>query len=314
MAKMFYSVQETCDKLSMSEDQIKDLVRQAKLREFRDAGKSNYKVEEVDALAGELSLDPSAQSGSGELVLEPAEESTIDVKMGSTGDMMSLEEADLDDTAAGQEGEEAKKNGTVVTSVGISVFDEAEEIDGLADPLAQTVVSGASAGGLGIEGVGSGSGLLDLTRESDDTSLGAELLDEIYPGDEDEAAPDMGDSTRAGLEGVLPDAPEGDEILAGTGVAAASEDEAESAAPSVTAVTRFEFSPDAVSAALTGLLLVAMAVLGFAGLAVAASLRGGSLPVVDFVFGKLWMFGLGALVVTGIAGAVGFVLGKRATS
>jgi len=28
----------------------------------------------------------------------------------------------------------------------------------------------------------SGEGLLDLTRESDDTSLGAELLDEIYPG------------------------------------------------------------------------------------------------------------------------------------
>jgi hypothetical protein len=33
-----------------------------------------------------------------------------------------------------------------------------------------------------LEGVGSGSGLLDLTRESDDTSLGAELLDEITPG------------------------------------------------------------------------------------------------------------------------------------
>jgi hypothetical protein len=32
-----------------------------------------------------------------------------------------------------------------------------------------------------LEGVGSGSGLLDLTRESDDTSLGAELLDEIAP-------------------------------------------------------------------------------------------------------------------------------------
>ena len=35
---------------------------------------------------------------------------------------------------------------------------------------------------LSLESVGSGSGLLDLTRESDDTSLGAELLDEIYPG------------------------------------------------------------------------------------------------------------------------------------
>ena len=34
---------------------------------------------------------------------------------------------------------------------------------------------------LPLEQVGSGSGLLDLTREIDDTSLGPELLDEIYP-------------------------------------------------------------------------------------------------------------------------------------
>jgi excisionase family DNA binding protein len=34
---------------------------------------------------------------------------------------------------------------------------------------------------LALEQVGSGSGLLDLSRETDDTSLGAELLDEIYP-------------------------------------------------------------------------------------------------------------------------------------
>ena len=37
---------------------------------------------------------------------------------------------------------------------------------------------------LSLETVGSGSGLLDLTRESDDTSLGAELLDEVYSSDE----------------------------------------------------------------------------------------------------------------------------------
>src|SRR5262249_18328283 len=42
------------------------------------------------------------------------------------------------------------------------------------------------------EGVGSGSGLLDLTRESDDTSLGAELLDEIGPKGSGAAAPAIG--------------------------------------------------------------------------------------------------------------------------
>ena len=37
---------------------------------------------------------------------------------------------------------------------------------------------------LSLEAVGSGSGLLDLTRESDDTSLGAELLEEVYSSDD----------------------------------------------------------------------------------------------------------------------------------
>ena len=220
MAKMFYSLEEACDKLNMSEDQIKALVRQAKLREFRDAGKVNYKIEEVDALVADVAADSSPESGSGELVLEPAEESTIDLAMGSTGDMLSLEEADADETATGEETEEKKKDDTVVTSVGISVFDEDEEIEGVADPLAQTVVSGASAGGLGIEGVGSGSGLLDLTRESDDTSLGAELLDEIYPGEQEDGA-EMGEATRAGLEEAIDKTPKGEDLFEGSGVSEA---------------------------------------------------------------------------------------------
>ena len=304
MAKMFYSLDEACNKLHMSESQIKDLVRQAKLREFRDAGKMNYKVEEVDALAAKI-VTPSAESGSGELVLEPAEESTIDLAMGSTGDMLSLEEADLDDTAAGgpEAEQKKKKDDTVVTSVGISVFDEEENIEGVADPLAQTVVSGAGASGLGIEGVGSGSGLLDLTRESDDTSLGAELLDEIYPG-EQETPGEMGDATRAGLEQAIGETPEGEAVFEGAGAGRGAE-------AGAVIVTRVEYAPDAISNALTGVLAVATAVMVFAGLAVAGGVRGVSLPLIDFVYPKLWMFGAGAVVVAGIAGGVGFVLGRR---
>jgi hypothetical protein len=58
----------------------------------------------------------------------------------------------------------------VVPSVGVNVFDD-DELDEMVDPLAQTAV--IDVAGLGIEGMGSGSGILDLTRESDDTSLGA---------------------------------------------------------------------------------------------------------------------------------------------
>ncbi len=63
---------------------------------------------------------------------------------------------------------------------GINVFgtDDGGEF---VDPMAQTNISGGIRDQLSLEGVGSGSGLLDLTRESDDTSLGA-VLDEITPG------------------------------------------------------------------------------------------------------------------------------------
>jgi hypothetical protein len=70
-------------------------------------------------------------------------------------------------------------SGSQGSRAGVDVFqnDEVERVD----PSAQTAIApGVSE--LASEGVGSGSGLLDLTRESDDTSLGAELLDEIAPG------------------------------------------------------------------------------------------------------------------------------------
>src|SRR5205085_11207552 len=65
-----------------------------------------------------------------------------------------------------------------------------------------------------LEGVGSGSGLLDLTRESDDTSLGAELLDEIAPG-----GTRRGGST--GLEGTAAGGTAGGTAIAAAGAAAA---------------------------------------------------------------------------------------------
>lgn len=62
---------------------------------------------------------------------------------------------------------------------GITVFDvdESQRVD----PMAQTAINAGIQDQINLEGVGSGSGLLDLTRESDDTSLGA-VFDELQPG------------------------------------------------------------------------------------------------------------------------------------
>ena len=75
---------------------------------------------------------------------------------------------------------------------GINVFGT-DDI-GLADPSAQTAISNAGrmeGSGVNLETVGSGSGLLDLTRESDDTSLGS-VLDEIGPAGATRTAPALG--------------------------------------------------------------------------------------------------------------------------
>ena len=52
MAGMFYTIQEVAAKLGKNEDQIKQLVQEGKLREFRDGAKVLFKINEVDALAG----------------------------------------------------------------------------------------------------------------------------------------------------------------------------------------------------------------------------------------------------------------------
>lgn len=171
MAKPFYSLEEVCELLGSDADGVKALVRDGKLREFRDAGKIFFKAEDVNKLAG-----PVSPPGD-EIELEPADDELPAIADPGGGTSV-LGLAPLDD-------EDEKKEGTVISASGIGVFDDDElEID--ADPMAKTqITDAATTDQVALEGTGSGSGLLDLTREADDTSLGAELLDDIYPGEED---------------------------------------------------------------------------------------------------------------------------------
>lgn len=164
MAKMFYSVEETVQRLNCSQDDLKKFVAENKLREFRDGTKVMFKVDQVDRFAGGSGTDVT-QSGSGLIDLAPGEPSPVMPAIGlsDSGTMPAIQQPSS--AAPGK----------------ISIFD-ATEIK-TADAGAQTQISRAiSEDPLSADVVGSGSGLLDLTRERDETSLGAELLDEIYPG------------------------------------------------------------------------------------------------------------------------------------
>jgi len=176
--KPFYSLDEVCQKLRKTPDQVKALVREGTLREFRDAGKIFFKSDDIEKLVG-----AAASADSGEILLEPAAEPPA----------RGVGEPSLADSSSGTSiigleplPEEEEKEDTVITAGGVGVLDE-DEVESDTDPMAKTQITAQASDQISLEGAGSGSGLLDLAREADDTALGADLLDEIYPG-EDQAA------------------------------------------------------------------------------------------------------------------------------
>ncbi|MCH9058765.1 MAG: helix-turn-helix domain-containing protein [Planctomycetes bacterium] len=300
MAKMFYTAEEAAAKLGTTVEAIAGLVKSGKLREFRDGSTVRYKVEDVDGLAPGSSDDSA-------IVLEPAEDSGV-VLAASGSDVLSLAEVESDDPAEDTRTTQKKdpRGDTAVSSVGVSVFDD-DELDEVVDPLAQTAVSDVA--GLGLDGVGSGSGILDLTRESDDTSLGAELLDEIY-SPEDEGTVEMGEATRAGLDEAItePSSTRGEEASEIFSPATAKA----TAAGRGRTVTQVSFAPDALSSSLTALMVVVMFVMLFGGLAAASLVRGVTPRIIESIFQNMMVYAGGVAGVAVVASAVTFFLAKRA--
>jgi hypothetical protein len=205
MAKMFYTLEEAQTALSKNEEEIKQFAREGRLREFRDGPRLMFKADQVEQLKSELSggadhvdLGTSDSGGLIGLVDSGGGPSGTGITMmeGDTGQSSTAGMRMKDDTALAADlglsgsmggvpspGRPAS-SGTGLSGTatgrqsGINVFG-AEDVERV-DPSAQTAITGAVREQVNLEGVGSGSGLLDLTRESDDTSLGA-VLDEIAP-------------------------------------------------------------------------------------------------------------------------------------
>lgn len=351
--KMYYNLEEATARLGCTEDQLRGMVRSGKLREFRDAGKVHYRIDDVDRLAsvsgdnvqlegsGELTLSmddskdmPAAKgdsgagkkakssdssapidlggsdsgmlslsgSGSGELQLEDSDTAEAPPKPGKaaakakeasgTGDSLSLEEVDKEAVDG------MKKDDTVITNIGISVFDD-EDLEIAVDPMAKTVV--AATGGdehIALDGSGAGSGLLDLTRESDDTSLGAELLEGIDMGDTAETVVPAetvveGGGAEPGIESTLP------EIGAESGP--------------VVGVIQVG-TVEAASPAFTGLLAAAALVLVLvAAMAIATSMNAWP-DYLNTLGAQFWLFLVGTLAAGGLFAGGGYLVGRQATA
>ena len=71
MAKMFYTMEETKASLGRNEEEIKQLAREGRLREFRDGPRLMFKADQVEQLKGELgggggdaiNIAPGGESG-----------------------------------------------------------------------------------------------------------------------------------------------------------------------------------------------------------------------------------------------------------
>lgn len=179
MAEKFYSLEEVVEKLGKTGDEVREMVQQGKLREFRFGANISYKVEEVEALKVEL------------------DESEVDLVLDETGEI-SLE-SNIPDDMKSEGGFNLSNVGdltgadTNIGTTGISVLGETDDgyklaDDSKAETQADEQELSAELGSLdadaNMESFGSGSGLLDLSLQADDTSLGA-VLDDILPAGEE---------------------------------------------------------------------------------------------------------------------------------
>ena len=200
----YYDMQEVAGKLRKTEEEVGELIKQGQLHQYMDSGKAVFNVEDVDALAEEIvGLDVSSLGLGGdsseteisleetaEIQLEP-DEDTEDLPAGA--DDMELDiEPDMPGQKESEGGFGLSQMGdltmadTNVGTIGINILSGT----GDAYQLTEDTKSETSAEDIddldsldadsNMESFGSGSGLLDLSLQADDTSLGA-VLDDILP-------------------------------------------------------------------------------------------------------------------------------------
>ena len=210
----YYDIQEVAGKFRKTEEDVQELVKQGQLHQYMDSGKPVFKVEDVDALAEEIvGLDVSSMGlppddsemeiqleETAEIQLEP-DENTGKAPQSTGPDDMEL---DIEPDTPGQKDSEGgfglsqmgdlTMADTNVGTVGINILSGTGDAYNLTeDTKSETSVEDLDDlddldsldADSNMESFGSGSGLLDLSLQADDTSLGA-VLDDILPAGAEE--------------------------------------------------------------------------------------------------------------------------------
>jgi hypothetical protein len=296
MAKMYLSEEEACQALGVDMDGLMNLVNERKLQMYQDGAKHVYKTSDIEALAGEFG--PSASSAD---LVSLADESTIGLADES--------DAGLNDSGPGLDAamSKAKKEDTVITAEGISIFDDEDLEIEEADAMAETQIAPSLDDQIALDGVGSGSGLLDLTRESDDTSLGAEVLDHIDMEGSSISASGIGSTIGAGLSSGLGSTIGSglEDAGSGSGLGTIS-----TVAPSPMQMPTFIEAIDPSSGFFSGLLVGATVMILIATAATISALFNKVSGLLEALQNNLVIVLVVMIIVTILSGVVGLLLGK----
>jgi excisionase family DNA binding protein len=211
---------------------------------------------------------------------------------------------------------------TALTGEGVNVLSETDTgYDVMDDSVADTAAPGASAEKTGtgtgsdaeasleeieddvnLDSFGSGSGLLDLSLQADDTSLGG-ILDEIYTAEGGEEAP-----AAAAEPGSVEDmTAEAEQVVPDEEVAAP---EAAAAQPVAAAYPTYaEAAPDTQSNILGMLLLLPLLALLYTAIVAISGQRGVMPGIVSAIRGLIWPLVGGLIVVALLISGASFVMG-----
>ena len=316
MAGMFYSLREAAEKLNKTEQQVKQMVKDGKLREFRDGPNLLFKVDEVEALASEVSIVTPEETGADEISLAPettetsaAESELIDAEtvMADADTIMAdegisvLGETDSDRKVAEDAmGETKAELGEVeLASSGETPLQE--------DMMGETKATSEEASleeieeDVNLETFGSGSGLLDLSLQADDTSLG-DILDEIY-------TPETEGAQEAVEPGSAIEAPvDTEQMLAESGIAAP---QPILEAPAIVRPYT-ELEPDAISNALGFMLFVPIVAIIYTAIVAIAAGKGLMPGILESIQAMVWYIMGGLVVAAALIVGVPVMLSKSA--
>jgi len=275
-------------------------------------------AEEDRFLAEELS-EPAAEEEKEQPIAEDAEGSSEEISLAQESGVLA-------------EGSDITDMDTALTGEGVNVLGETDtDYKATEDSMAETTGPAASAGtsaeasleeiedDVNLDSFGSGSGLLDLSLQADDTSLGG-ILDEIYTaeGGEGEATPAEGEPT-AEVEAEAGEAGEAasfDEITAEAGPAPAEEEmavpEPVGAMPAAMGTAYVEAAPDAQSNVYGLLLFLPMIALLYTTIVTVSAQREVMPSILSSVQGLIrYIMGAGIVVALLIGAGTPFLVGRE---